>query len=52
MANPYSQENCPSKRVEVYNTKLSNRNTKKNFLHTNLFITQYIFEHSIQNHYF
>ena len=28
------------KRVVLYNTKLSYRNTKKNFLHTNLFITQ------------
>jgi hypothetical protein len=38
--------------VKVYNTKSSYRNTKKSFIHTNLFITQNFFEHSIQNHYF
>jgi hypothetical protein len=41
--------NLPYKnRVKVYNTKSSYRNTKNNFLHTNLFAIQSFFEHSIQ----
>jgi hypothetical protein len=38
--------------VILYNTKLSYRYINKNFLHTNLFKTQKIFEQSMQNHYF